>query len=205
MLPLRSTVGARRHWVTVPLIVVNVVLFVWEFSLSSEALHAAVSTWGFTPSDMEPITPLTSQFLHGGVMHLLGNMLFLWVFGPPIEKALGSLRYLAFYLAGGLAAAGVQWAADPTSVVPMIGASGAVSAVLGAYFALFPRTGVEVLVGFLIFWRKVKWPALIFLGLWFVQNLLSGVIGWITPNEGVAWWAHVGGFVMGLLVGLTRR
>lgn len=205
MLPLRSTVVARRHWVTAPLIVVNVVLFVWEFSLSPEALQAVVSTWGFTPSALEPTTPLTSQFLHGGVMHLLGNMLFLWVFGPPIEKALGSLRYLVFYLAGGLAAAGVQWAADPASAIPMIGASGAVSAVLGAYFALFPRTGVEVLVGFLIFWRKVKWPALIFLGLWFVQNLLSGVIGWITPNEGVAWWAHVGGFVMGLLVGLTRR
>ena len=205
MLPLRSTVVARRHWVTAPLIVVNVVLFVWEFSLSPEALQAVVSTWGFTPSALELTTPLTSQFLHGGVMHLLGNMLFLWVFGPPIEKDLGSLRFLVFYLAGGLAAAGVQWAADPASAIPMIGASGAVSAVLGAYFALFPRTRVEVLVGFLIFWRKVKWPALIFLGLWFVQNLLSGVIGWITPNEGVAWWAHVGGFVMGLLVGLTRR
>ena len=205
MLPLRSTVVARRHWVTAPLIVVNVVLFVWEFSLSPEALQAVVSTWGFTPSALELTTPLTSQFLHGGVMHLLGNMLFLWVFGPPIEKDLGSLRFLVFYLAGGLAAAGVQWAADPASAIPMIGASGAVSAVLGAYFALFPRTGVEVLVGFLIFWRKVKWPALIFLGLWFIQNLLSGVIGWITPNEGVAWWAHVGGFVMGLLVGLTRR
>ena len=86
MLPLRSTVVARRHWVTAPLIVVNVVLFVWEFSLSPEALQAVVSTWGFTPSALEPSTPLTSQFLHGGVMHLLGNMLFLWVFGPPIER-----------------------------------------------------------------------------------------------------------------------
>jgi membrane associated rhomboid family serine protease len=206
MFPLRSTVATRRRWVTVPLILVNSVLLVWELSLPPDALVAAVEQWGFTPSVLSPVTPLTSQFLHGGLMHVLGNMLFLWVFGPPIEANLGSARFLLFYLGGGLAAAGVQWAADPSSAVPMIGASGAVSAVLGAYFAMHPRTGVETLVGFLIFWRKVTWPALLFLGLWFLQNLAAGVFGWLNPTDGgVAWWAHVGGFVMGAVVGLTRR
>lgn len=206
MLPLRSTVSARRHWITVTLILVNIVVFVWELSQSEEALGAAIGLLGFVPAQPTLWGPLSSQFLHGGVAHVAGNMLFLWIFGPPVEARLGSLRFLLLALGGGLAAAGVQWASDPASTVPMIGASGAVSAVLGAYFLLFARTGVEVLVGFFIFWRKVTWPALLFLGLWFLQNLLAGMLGWVMPTEGgVAWWAHVGGFVVGALVGLAKR
>ena len=189
-----------------PLILVNTVVFVWELSLGDEALRTAIDTLGFIPALPSLWSPFSSQFLHGGLAHVAGNMLFLWVFGPPVEARFGSLRFLLLALGGGLGAAGVQWATDPSSAAPMIGASGAVSAVLGAYFLLFARTGVEVLLGFLVFWRRVTWPAVVFLGLWFLQNLLAGVMGWLSPTVGgVAWWAHVGGFVVGGLVGLALR
>jgi membrane associated rhomboid family serine protease len=144
-------------------------------------------------------TLLTSMFLHGGWFHLIGNMLFLWIFGNNVEDALGHARYLLLYLASGIAAALVQAAASPASHVPMIGASGAIAGVLGAYLLVFPRANVHVFIWIVIFFRIVNVPASILLGLWFAMQLASGLArGHGTP--GVAFWAHVGGFLTGMIL-----
>ncbi len=149
-------------------------------------------------------TLLTSMFLHGGWFHLIGNMLFLWIFGNNVEDALGHARYLSLYLAGGIAAALAQAASSPLSHVPMIGASGAIAGVLGAYLLLYPRANVHVFVWIVIFFRVVNIPASILLGLWFAMQLVSGLArGPGTP--GVAFWAHVGGFVSGMILVTVLR
>ncbi|MFN0093191.1 MAG: rhomboid family intramembrane serine protease [Dehalococcoidia bacterium] len=144
---------------------------------------------------------LTSTFLHAGWIHLIGNMLFLWVFGDNVEDRLGHLRYLVFYLAGGVVAALAQGLVEPSSVVPVVGASGAVAAVLGAYLVLYPKARVTVLVPLLLF-LPLPVPGVVMIGLWFVQNLLSGVasLSPAAPNSGVAFFAHIGGFVFGALL-----
>jgi membrane associated rhomboid family serine protease len=149
-------------------------------------------------------TLLTSMFLHGGWFHLIGNMLFLWIFGNNVEDALGHARYLLLYLASGIAAALVQAASSPASHVPMIGASGAIAGVLGAYLLLYPRANVHVFVWIVIVFRVVNIPAAILLGLWFAMQLVSGLArGPGTP--GVAFWAHVGGFVTGMILVAVLR
>lgn len=141
-----------------------------------------------------------AMFLHGGWLHIGGNMLFLWVFGNNVEDRLGRFAFIAFYLLGGLAAAGLQLAFDPSSAVPNLGASGAIAAVLGAYFVMFPRARVYTLVIF-FFITAVELPAVVVLGAWFVLQLFSGVGGLGTQvNGGVAYWAHVGGFAFGMVV-----
>jgi membrane associated rhomboid family serine protease len=154
--------------------------------------------------DREPInwlTPVISLFLHGGWMHLLGNALFLWVFGNNVEDVMGRWRFLAFYLVCGLAAGAAQVAANPASPVPMVGASGAISGVMGAYLVLFPRVRVRMLFPLLIFWPIIEFPAWAVLIWWFVTQLVSGLPEMLAPNPsiagGVAFWAHVGGFVAG--------
>jgi membrane associated rhomboid family serine protease len=144
-------------------------------------------------------TILTSMFLHGGWFHLIGNMVFLWIFGNNVEDALGRARYLILYLASGTAAALVQAAASPASHVPMIGASGAIAGVLGAYLLLYPRANVHVFVWIVIFFRVVNVPAGILLGLWFAMQLVSGLARG-PGSPGVAFWAHVGGFVTGMIL-----
>jgi membrane associated rhomboid family serine protease len=145
---------------------------------------------------------VTSQFLHAGWLHLLGNMLYLWIFGNNIEDRLGSGRFLLFYLAGGIAAALAQTAIDPASTVPMIGASGAIAATLGAYLVFFPRARITTLVFLGFFYQLINVPAVIVLGFWFVLQLIDAItsLGIEGASGGVAFFAHVGGFVAGALV-----
>jgi len=146
-----------------------------------------------------PLTALTSMFVHGGWMHVLSNMWFLWVFGDNVEDAFGKLLFPAFYLITGLAATGVHIWADPTSVQPVVGASGAISGVLGAYAVLFPRARVYTVVLIIIIIRAFYLPAILFLGLWFGLQFLS------LGQAGVAWWAHIGGFVAGAGIAAAAR
>ncbi|HEX3234323.1 MAG TPA: rhomboid family intramembrane serine protease [Gemmatimonadales bacterium] len=143
-------------------------------------------------------TPLTSMFLHGGWLHLIGNMWFLWLFGNNVEDSMGHVRYLAFYLLAGIAAAAVQTYMNPSSVIPMVGASGAISGVMGAYVVLYPRVRVHMLVVLVIFVTRIVVPAYLMLGYWFLLQLLGGSAA--TGNGGVAFWAHVGGFLAGALL-----
>ncbi len=143
---------------------------------------------------------LTSMFLHGSWMHLLGNMWFLWIFGNNIEDSMGRLRFVAFYLACGLAAAIGQVWANPNSVIPMVGASGAISGVMGAYLILFPTVRVYVLVPIIIFITSIALPAWVMLGYWFLIQFISGMVASRDDMGGVAFWAHVGGFVAGIVL-----
>ena len=155
-----------------------------------ECVLGAGSTW---------FTPLTSMFMHGGWMHIIGNMWFLWIFGNNVEDAMGSLRFLVFYLLCGFAAAALQVAFDPASSIPMVGASGAIGGVMGAYIVLYPRVNVHMLVFLGFFVTTFAMPAFYMLGYWFVLQLISGLL---SPAEGggVAFWAHVGGFVAGAVL-----
>jgi membrane associated rhomboid family serine protease len=152
------------------------------------------------PNKSPWISIFTSMFLHGGWLHLIGNMLFLWIFGDNIEDTLHPLGFVLFYLAGGVAAAGLQFVFAPESTIPNVGASGAVAAVLGAYLFLYPRARVLTAVVLVFIWTVVELPAVVVLGLWFVLQLLEGTAGLAAAvNSGVAYWAHVGGFVFGFV------
>jgi membrane associated rhomboid family serine protease len=156
------------------------------------------------------VTPLTSMFMHGGILHLAGNMLFLWIFGNNVEDSMGRLRFVGFYLAGGVVALAAQTALDPGAEIPTIGASGAVAAVLGGYILLYPRARVVTVVFIVFLFTIVELPAMLLLGVWFLQQALFAYFDAVTPTGdggGVAYLAHVGGFVFGLLVirALARR
>jgi membrane associated rhomboid family serine protease len=147
-------------------------------------------------------TVLSSMFMHGGLLHIGGNMLFLWVFGNNVEDAMGRAKFVVFYLLGGLAATALQTAVDPSTTVPSIGASGAVAAVLGGYLLLYPRARVLTLVFIVVFFTFIQIPAMFFLVIWFAQQLLFGYLNYVDPTGGgggVAYFAHIGGFVFGLL------
>ena len=149
------------------------------------------------------LTPLTAMFMHGGLLHLGGNMLFLWIFGNNVEDAMGRVRYVLFYLLGGVAAFALQIAVGPNSVVPNIGASGAIAAVLGGYILLYPRARVLTFIFIIFFFTVVELPALIVLGLWFAQQIVFGATGLSHgggDGGGVAYFAHIGGFAFGLLL-----
>ena len=149
---------------------------------------------------------MTSQFLHGGWLHLLGNMLYLWIFGNNVEDRLGRLGFLVFYLTGGVLAGLAQVAIDPTSTVPTIGASGAIAATLGAYLVLFPRARVTSLVFLGFFYQLLNIPAVVVLGFWFLLQLVDGFASLgVAQSGGVAFFAHIGGFVLGVLVGFAAR
>ena len=204
MFPIRDhNPSGRIPYVTYALIAVNTAVFLayWLTIPSDNALGWFFYTWGMVPDRLmaaeRPETLLTSMFLHGGWLHLAGNMLFLWIFGDNLEDEMGHARYLGFYLVSGLAAAALQVAADPASTVPMVGASGAIAGVMGGYLVMFPRAKVDVLFIFLIFFRIFAIPAWLVLGVWFGIQLFSGAI---TPTDGdaVAYWAHAGGFLAGL-------
>lgn len=162
-------------------------------SHAAELSHAGPATWA---------TVFTAMFLHGSFLHIFGNMLFLAIFGPNVEDAMSRPRFLAFYLAGGIVALAAQVAAAPSSTAPTLGASGAIAAVLGAYLVLYPRARVLSLVFIIFFVTIVEVPAVLLLGFWFLYNLYLGVAGLANPlgGEGVAYFAHIGGFVFGLLV-----
>jgi membrane associated rhomboid family serine protease len=179
-----------------------------DISLSYGMVPAVLFGYAELPARLQAVPPavtlVTSMFLHGGLLHLLGNMLYLWIFGKTVESALGPLRFLVLYLLCGVAAALTQALTDPMAEVPMIGASGAIAGVLGSYLALFPRSNVVVLLWIIIFVRLITLPAVILLGIWFALQLLSALS--MQPGEaGVAFWAHVGGFLAGMALVLVLR
>lgn len=208
MFPIRDhNPSGRVAYVTYALVLGNIGIFLsyWLTLPTENDIGWLFVTWGMVPATVTAgegwHTALTSMFLHGGWMHLAGNMLFLWIFGDNLEDLMGHARYLGFYLLCGLAAAGLQVMADPGSPVPMVGASGAIAGVMGGYLLLFPRAKVDVLIIFIIFFRIFPIPAWIMLGLWFGMQLFSGLA---SPGNagGVAYWAHIGGFVAGLMLTL---
>ena len=220
MIPLRDANPSRRlALVTILLILVNSVIFFYELTLGPAQLERLVFSFGVVPARLTGLagptlppgggleTLLTSMFLHGDWLHLIGNMWFLWIFGDNVEDYLGHLRFLLFYLLCGLAAAFVHIAFNLHSTIPTLGASGAIAGVLGAYFLLFPRAKVLTLVPvFFVFLLEI--PAYIILIYWFLLQFLSGyqmqAIETATQG-GVAWWAHVGGFVTGIGLALLLR
>ncbi len=210
MLPLRDDVPTRRFpVVTVVLIAVNVLVFLLEVVLDlGGSLESFLNTWGVIPYDLtrrfslgEAATLFTSMFLHGGVMHILGNMLYLWIFGNNVEDVMGPVKFTLFYLLCGVLAGLAQVLPSPEVRIPSIGASGAIAGVLGAYIVLFPRARVATLVFFGVFARVARLPAAVVLGFWFVLQLLNGLMAMSTfQSGGVAWFAHIGGFVAGLVL-----
>ena len=202
MIPLRSSEQVyTRTIATGALIAINVVIFLYQSVLSTSALNEFVTEFGIVPDQFHPVTLATSMFLHGGWMHLLGNMLFLWVFGRKIEDLIGSSKFVGFYLLGGLTAAVVHVIANPYSRVPTIGASGAIAAVMGAYLIKFPRSKIVTLVPLFVFVTTMELPAYLLLLYWFGIQFLSGV-GSLAQVDytggGIAWFAHIGGFLAGM-------
>ena len=219
MIPLRDANPTRRApLVTLSIIIAGFVAFAWELGVLASggdtALDTFITRWGVVPADLaaawgrgdylsrETATLVTSQFLHGSWLHLLGNMLYLWIFGNNVEDRFGRLGFLGFYLLGGALAGVSQVAIDPTSIVPTIGASGAIAATLGAYFVLFPRARVTSLVFLGFFYQLIDVPAVIVLGFWFVLQLIDGLtaLGITQTGGGVAFFAHIGGFAVGALM-----
>ena len=204
MIPLRDVIPSRTTpYVTIGLIVVNTIVFLYEMTLGDPNLEAFILYFGLVPAAFSWVAVLTSMFLHGGVLHFGGNMLFLWIFGDNVEDRMGHGRFVAFYLLCGAAAALAQTAMSPDSVVPMVGASGAVAGVMGAYFVLYPHSRIVTLVPLFVFFHVMEVPAIVFLGLWFVLQFVSGVgsIAAATGGEpagGIAFWAHVAGFAAGV-------
>jgi membrane associated rhomboid family serine protease len=215
MIPLHDdNPTAVQPMVTIALIVVASAVFLWQLTLSPTAEVRIAYALGVTPitllgdeqlpADIYLVPPwltvLTSMFLHGGWLHIIGNMLYLWIFGNNIEDALGHVGFVLFYVACGAAAALAQSALDVDSTVPMIGASGAIAGVLGAYAVLFPRAHVLVLLPLGFFSQVIRLPALLVLGFWFVLQFIEGGLTASSGEGGVAYWAHIGGFVAGLVL-----
>jgi membrane associated rhomboid family serine protease len=209
MFPISDVIPSRTvPFVTVGLIIVNALVFLYMLTLPDGMLEGFVSTYAVVPAWFSVPTLFTSQFLHAGWMHIIGNMLYLWIFGDNVEDRLGHVRFLIFYLGAGAVAAILQVLFNPFSSVPMLGASGAIAGVMGAYFVLYPQSRVLTAVFIVIFFDVVEIPAVFFLGIWFVMQLLSGVgsLGVTSASAGgTAFWAHVGGFVVGVMVGLVLR
>lgn len=224
MIPLRDANPTRRTPIVTRLIIVLcVVAFAWELGIQSDggdvALNAFIARHGVVPAELsaalasfdlasEPVLDVvTSMFLHGGLLHLLGNLLYLWIFANNVEDRLGHVAFVGFYLVGGFAAALAQVAIDPQSSVPMIGASGAISATLGAYLVFFPGARVLSLVFLGFFYQLIPVPAVVVLGLWFLLQLVDGLgsLGVGGATGGVAFFAHIGGFVAGALVAIPFR
>jgi membrane associated rhomboid family serine protease len=208
-------------FVTYALILINVLVFLYKISLSTQELEQFFRTYAIVPRELtasfgrtnlsemipELMTLVTSQFLHGGFLHLGGNMLFLFIFGNNIEEQLGRVKYLIFYLACGVLAGLAQWFFSPQSNIPALGASGAIAGVLGAYILRFPKAQILTLIPLGFFFHTIRIPAIFFLGFWFVQQAFYGIASLQAPTNigteggGVAYWAHAGGFVFGAILG----
>ena len=189
-------------FVTFGIIALNVLIFLGQFWISGndpDIGKSLVYMYGFVPAEFNPLTIFTSMFMHGGFAHIIGNMWFLYIFGDNVESILGHVKYFMFYLACGIGAALAQFFVEPASQVPMIGASGAVAGVLGAYMIRFPKARVHVLAVIIIFITTFVVPAQIVLGLWFLMQLSGGLgsLG-VDTTGGVAWFAHIGGFIIGV-------
>jgi membrane associated rhomboid family serine protease len=208
MFPLYDTVRSRKFpLINLTLVVVNVLVFLYELQMDPVVLKEFIFTWGLIPARLmsDPNlfwrTIFSAMFLHGGWFHIINNMWVLLIFGDNVEASMGKIRYLIFYLLSGVAAGLMQTYILPTSTVPMIGASGAVAGVLGAYLILFPRSRIASLVPILFIFTIIEIPAMLFLIFWFVSQLYSGWLAIQGGGEsGIAWWAHIGGFAFGVLM-----
>ena len=213
MIPIGDNIPTERFpFVTISLIVVNLVVFVYELGLGSE-LAAFFAANGVVPQNVgiEAFTAdprglsgrfVSSLFIHGGWLHLGGNMLYLWIFGDNVEDRLGPLKFLAFYLASGFLATGAHILSAPESSEAIVGASGAIAGVLGAYLVMFPGARIFILIPLLIFFPVISIPAVFALGFWFLEQVVSGTgaLGDSTASVNVAWWAHIGGFLAGMVI-----
>jgi membrane associated rhomboid family serine protease len=218
MIPLKDNIpSSRTPLITIGLIVINVLVYLNQLTLPPRAAVRFVYLYGLIPVEIaggellvqHPVplygTILTSMFVHGGLLHLAGNMLYLWIFGDNVEDRLGRFRFLLFYLLSGAAAAATQILSDPHSQIPMVGASGAISGVLGAYLLLYPHARVVTLVFFGWLIRLIEIRAVFVLGFWILVQLASGLLTWGAQVGGVAWFAHIGGFVAGLVMVIPLR
>lgn len=212
MIPLRDSTRSKSFpIVNVILIIINILIFLKETTLTSRQLNYLAYTYGVVPAKVQteltagvPITSIavpfiTAMFLHGGWLHILGNMLYLWIFGDNVEDRMGHLPYLFFYFLAGIAGSIAHILANPGSQVPIIGASGAIAGVLGAYFVSYPRSRILTLLPLPFFITLVEVPAFFFLPFWFILQLLNGISTNLAANP-VAWWAHIGGFLAGMLL-----
>ncbi|MEK7773095.1 MAG: rhomboid family intramembrane serine protease [Deltaproteobacteria bacterium] len=216
MIPLRDDIPSHTFpFVTISIIALNALVFIYQTTLGMHGAEAFIYRTAAIPYEITnfldvpprsvappPFTILTSIFVHGGLLHIAGNMLFLWIFGDNVEDTLGHFKFIVFYLFAGTAASLTHIIMEPASTVPMIGASGAIAGVLGAYFILFPRANIKTLVVLLLFVRVVWIPAVVFLGFWFIIQLLSSGAG---GAGGIAWYAHIGGFLAGAAIVLLLR
>lgn len=208
MFPIRDhNPSGRTPYVTYALMAANILIFLayWPLMDDPRAINLFFRNWALIPAEVSQgdiySGLLTSMFLHGGFMHLAGNMLFLYIFGDNVEDEMGHLPYLIFYLAAGLGAGVVHVMSAPGSMVPTVGASGAIAGVMGSYLLLFPRAKVDIFLFFIIIFRILPIPAWVMLGLWFALQLFNGV-GVDAAAGGVAYWAHAGGFIIGILLTL---
>ena len=203
MIPLRDVIPSRTTpYITTTIIVLNAITWLFEVSLPQDSLNQFIGPYGVVPAYFSPPTLITSMFLHGSWMHVIGNMWYLWIFGDNVEDRVGHGRFIVFYLLCGTAAAIGQIVMDPTSTLPTIGASGAIAGVMGAYFVLYPQSRVLTLIPLIIFWEVIELPAYILLGFWFVMQLFSAGTIAVTASShgsgGVAFAAHVAGFLVGM-------
>jgi len=204
MIPLRDVIPSRTTpGVTVTLITLNILVYVFQLMLTDQGRDAFILGFGLVPAYFSLVSVFTAMFVHGGFMHLAGNMLFLWIFGDNVEDRLGHIRFIVFYFLCGLVAAFSQAVLNPDSLVPMVGASGAIAGVMGAYLVLYPHSRVLMLFPFPLFVFEL--PAIVFLGFWFFIQFLNGInqLPIFERNAisgGVAFWAHVAGFVAGLIL-----
>jgi membrane associated rhomboid family serine protease len=200
-----------KPYVTYLFIAINILVFGYQLSLSDQGLNQFIVTYGNIPLEasqgVDLYTLITCVFMHGGFMHIIGNMLFLWVFADNIEAIVGPVKFILFYMVGALAASVTHIVIDPQSTIPTVGASGAISASLGAYIVMFPKSKIKVLV--VLFFRSFQVSAIYFLGLWIIQQIISGVgalqVTTSAKEGGVAYWAHIGGFVFGVLCGFLFK
>lgn len=222
MIPLRQTEPTRTTpVVTRALVVANTIVFIVQLFLGART-EALINTFGFIPARlMHPgaygytsfevsVTLLSSLFLHGGLVHLFGNMIYLWIFGGSVEDALGHFRYLVFYLLCGAVGSLTHTILFPTSMVPSVGASGSIAGVLGAFLVLRPKARIVTLFPLVVYWAIAEIPALIFLPVWFLMQFFNGALALAAAMRtqevvGIAWWAHVGGFLFGAMVGAGGR
>jgi membrane associated rhomboid family serine protease len=208
MFPVSDVIPSKTTpYVTMSLIALNALVFLYQLQLDSEGVQLLWQLFGLVPAYFSWTTLLTSMFLHEGWLHLLGNMLYLWIFGDNVEDSLGHAGFLLFYVSCGAAAALGQIAITPIATLPMIGASGAIAGVMGAYFVIYPHSRVLTIVFLVFFLDMIEIPAIFFLGIWFVKELFNGVgsLGTRETLGGVAVWAHIAGFAAGGIVGLICR
>jgi membrane associated rhomboid family serine protease len=204
MIPLRDTIRSNSKPVVTSLIIaINVSVFIYMLSLDPYTQNHFIQQYALIPARLRLSSIITSMFLHGGWMHLIGNMWFLWVYGDNVEDALGHGKYLIFYLLCGVAAAMAQYVVSPDSRLPTLGASGAIAGVMGAYLIKFPHSRILTLIPIFFFFTTVEIPAVLILAYWFILQFFSGIgsIGYSQVSQGgVAWFAHIGGFIAGMIL-----